>query len=101
MLVASSVSTHVLFNLVLAAGIALALTRTGSPLVVNGGWLIVRFAALVSMVLTVAGAEATVSAARSGWRPTPVQAVSLVGSFGATGILLLIAAYWGLFAFRW
>ncbi len=25
----------------------------------------------------------------------------LVGSFGATGVLLLLAAYWGLFAFRW
>ena len=67
----------------------------------NGGWLVVRLVALVAVVLAVASVDAAVSAARSGWRPTGVQAVSLVGSFGATSILLLIAAYWGLFAFRW
>ncbi len=100
-LAVSGVSTHLLFNLALGAGIALALTQTGSPSVVNGSWLVVRLAALLTVVLAVASVEAMVSAARSGWRPTGVQAVSLVGSFGATSILLLIAAYWGLFAFRW
>ena len=101
-LAVSAISTHFLFNLLLGAGIALALTQTGSPLVVNGGWLVVRLAALLTVVLAVASADAAVSAARNnGWRPTGVQAVSLVGSLGATGVLLLVAAYWGLFAFRW
>ena len=100
-LAVSGISTYLLFNLVLGASIALALTQTGSPLVVNAGWLLVRFAALATVVLAVASVDATVSALRSGWRPTGVQAVSLVGSFGATGVLLLVAAYWGLFAFRW
>jgi hypothetical protein len=68
---------------------------------VNGGWLLVRFTALPSVVLAVACAEAAVSVARDGWRPTGAQAVSLVGSFGATRVLLLIGAYWGLFAVRW
>ena len=95
------ISTHLLFNLILGGSIALALTQTGSSSIVNGGWLLVRFAALVSVALAVASAEAAASAARDGWRPTGAQAVSLFGSFGATGILLLVAAYWGLFAFRW
>ena len=100
-LTVAAISTHLLFNLLLGASIALALTRTHLPLAVNGGWLVVRFAVLVSVVLAVASFDAAVSAARDGWRPTGVQAVSLVGSFGAAGLLLLIAAYWGLFAFRW
>ncbi len=101
-LAVSGISTHLLFNLVLGASIALALTQTGSPLVVNGGWLLVRLAALLTVVLAVASADAAVSAARNnGWRPTGVQAVSLICSFGASGVLLLLASYWGLFAFRW
>jgi uncharacterized protein len=100
-LAVSAISTHLLFNLLLGVSIALALSRTGSPLVVNGGWLVVRFAALVSVALAVASADAAVSAARSGWRPTGAQTASLVGSFCATGVLLLVAAYWGPFAFRW
>ena len=100
-LTVAAISTHLLFNLILGAGIVLALTGSGSPLVVNGGWLVVRLAALVSVALAVASLDAAVSAAREGWRPTGAQAVSLVGSFGATGLLLLIASYWGLFAFRW
>ena len=100
-LAVSGVSTHLLFNLTLGASIVIALTQTGSPLVVNGGWLFVRLVALVNVALAVASPEAVVSAGRDGWRPNGAQAVSLVGSFGATGILLLVAAYWGLFAFRW
>ena len=100
-LAVSAISTHLLFNLFLATGIALALTHTGSSAIVNGGWLVVRLVALATVLPAVASAEAAVSAARDGWRPTGVQAVSLVGSFGATGVLLLVAAYWGLFAFRW
>jgi hypothetical protein len=103
-LAVSGISTHLLFNLVLAAGIAFVLIQTGSltgALVVNGGWLVVRLAALATVVLAVASADAAASAARSGWRPTGAQAASLTGSFAATGILVLIAAYWGLFAFSW
>jgi uncharacterized protein len=55
----------------------------------------------VTVVLAVASVDAAVSATRNGWRPTRIQAMSLVGSFSATGVLLLVAAYWGLFAFRW
>lgn len=98
---ASAISTHLLLNVLLGVTIALAVSWSGSPLVVNGGWLVVRLVALVSVVLAVTSAEAAVSAVRSGWRPTRVQAMSLVGSFGATGVLLLVAAYWDLFALRW
>jgi hypothetical protein len=53
------------------------------------------------VALAVAGADKAASAVLSGWRPTGTQAVSLVGSLGATVMLLLVAAYWGLFALRW
>jgi dienelactone hydrolase len=100
-LAVSGISTHLLFNLVLAASIALALAQVGSPIVASGGWLVVRLGALATVALAVASADAAASAARAGWRPTGAQAASLAGSFSATGILILIAAYWGLFAFRW
>jgi hypothetical protein len=100
-LAVSGISTQLLFNLVLAAGIAFALTQVGSSIVVNGGWLVVRLRALVTVVLAVASAGKAASAVVSGWRPTGVQAVSLVGPLVATVILVLVAAYWGLFALRW
>ena len=100
-LAVSGISTHLLFNLVLAAGIAFALTQVGSSVVVNGAWLVVRLGALVTVVLAVASADKAASAFVSGWRPIGVQAVSLVGSLVATLILLQVAAYWGLFALRW
>ncbi len=92
-LAASAISTHLLFNLVLGAAVALALTNTGSPPVLNGGWAAVRLVALATVALAVASLDAAASAARGGWRPTGAQAASLVGSFGATGVLLLLAAY--------
>ena len=100
-LAVAGISTHLLFNLLLGGSIALALTGSDSSLVVSGGWLLVRFVALATVVVAVVSLEAVVCAARDGRRPTGAQAVSLVGSFGATSVLLLIAAYWGLFAFRW
>lgn len=108
-LAVSAVSTHLLFNAALGAAVALALIQPGSPLgqplvafvVNNGGWAVVRLAALATVALAVAGADKAASAVLSGWRPTGTQAVSLVGSLGATVVLLLVAAYWGLFALRW
>jgi hypothetical protein len=67
----------------------------------NAGWATVRLAALATVVLAVASADKAASAALSGWRPNGTQAASLVGTLGATVILLLVAAYWGLFALRW
>ena len=107
-LAVSAVSTHLLFNAALGAAVALALIQPGSPLgpppvafVVNAGWAVVRLAALATVALAVAGADKAASAVLSGWRPTGTRAVSLVGSLGATVMLLLVAAYWGLFALRW
>jgi hypothetical protein len=100
-LVASAISTHLAFNLVVGAGIALALARTSAPLIVNGGWLVARIAALATVALGVASLDAAVSAIRHAWTPTGAQRVSLVGAFGGTGMLLMIAAHRGLFAPRW
>lgn len=97
----SAIATLLLLAVVLGGGVALSLSGLGSPLVMNGVWLVTRLCALATVTLTTVSVGAVVSAIRKGWRPTGVQAVSLIGSFGATGVLLLVAAYWGLFAFRW
>ena len=107
-LAVSAVATHLLFNLVLGASVALALIQPGSPLgptpvafVANAGWVVVRLAALATVVLAATSAAEAASAVLNGWRPTGAQAASLVGSFGATAILLLVAAHWELLALRW
>lgn len=62
-LAVSGISTHLLFNLVLVASIVLALTQVGSSIVVDSSWLVVRLAALATVVLAVTGVHAAVSAA--------------------------------------
>ena len=103
-LAVSAISTHLLFNLVLCAALAFALTGAG-PLpaasLVDGGWAVVRLAALTTAVLFVATIDASVAALRDGWRPTRTRAASLVGALGAAVVPLSVAAYWGLFAPRW
>ena len=67
----------------------------------DGGWFVVRLAALTALVLEVAAIEAAISSVRAGWRPSPAHAVAVIGVIGATGIILVVDAYMGLFAPRW
>jgi hypothetical protein len=52
-------------------------------------------------VLEVASIEAAISSVGAGWRPSPAHAAGVIGVIGATGIILVVHAYMGVFAPRW
>jgi hypothetical protein len=77
------------------------LLDAGSGPVAHGGWFLVRLAALATLVLEVASVDTAMSSRRAGWRPSPAHAAAVIGVFGATGIVLVVDAYMGVFAPRW
>jgi hypothetical protein len=70
---------------------AFVLLVTGSTPLAGGSWLVVPLGALTALVLEVAALETTVTTFRGGWRPSAAHAAVI----GATGILLVAAAYLG------
>lgn len=67
----------------------------------QAGWLVVRLLAILMLVQTVTTFAAVIGGLRDGWEPTPWQKSVLAGVLGGTALLLLTAAYYGLFAFPW
>lgn len=100
-LAAGGVSSALLTSIVIGLMVAFLLTETGSAAVAQGGWVVVRLAAVTALVLEVAAVDTTISTVRAGWRLSPAQAAAVIGGIGATGVLLLLAAYLGVFAPRW
>jgi uncharacterized protein len=98
---AAGVSSTLLMNLLIGAVVASVLLERGSGPIADGGWFVVRSAAVTALVLEVAAIETTVSSVRAGWRPSRAHAVAVIGVIGATGIVLVVDAYMGLFAPRW
>jgi hypothetical protein len=88
-------------NLLIGLVVASVLLERGSSPIAHGGWFVVRSAALAALVLEVAAIDTTVSSVRAGWRPSRAHAVAVIGVIGATGIVLVVDAYMGLFAPRW
>jgi dienelactone hydrolase len=95
------ISSALLTSLLIGLVTAFVLLETGSEPIASSGWLIVRLGALTALVLEVAAVETSVSTFRAGWRPSAAHAAAVVGVIGATGILLVAAAYLGVFAPRW
>ena len=100
-LAAAGISSAVLTSLLIGVMVAFLLLEAGSGAIAQGGWLVVRLAAVTALALEVAAVDTTVSTVRAGWRPSPTQAAAVIGAIGATGIVLLVAAYLGVFAPRW
>jgi dienelactone hydrolase len=98
---AAGASSTLLMNLLIGLVVASVLLETGSGEVADGGWFVVRLAALTALVLEVASIEAAISSVGAGWRPTRAHAAAVIGVIGATGIILLVDAYMGVFAPRW
>jgi hypothetical protein len=90
-------SLHLLIGLIAV----LALLQSGIPVIVQGAWLVVRLIALLVVVLEVVAIASAMKAIRDGWRPTRVQRATLIGVTGGTALLLLNAAYFGLFSPSW
>jgi len=97
---AAGVGTAVGINV--AIGALVALSFTGGPSWASQGvWAALRLAGVGTAVLTAAAGVAATGAVRDGWRPDATAVASMTGAFGATGLVLLIGAYWDLFAPRW
>jgi uncharacterized protein len=98
---AGGISSAALTSLLIGLVTGFVLLETGSEPIADVSWLVVRLGALTALVLEVAAVETSVSTFRAGWRPSAAHAAAVVGVIGATGILLLAAAYLGVFAPRW
>jgi dienelactone hydrolase len=92
--------TAVGMNVVIGGLVALAYAG-GPSAAAPVAWAALRLAAVGMVVVTAATGVAVTGALRAGWRPSGPARVSLVGASGATGLVLLLGAYWELFAPRW
>ncbi len=95
------ISSAALTSLLIGLVTGFVLLETGSEPIADVSWPIVRLGALTALVLEVAAVETSVSTFRAGWRLSAAHAAAMVGVIGATGILLVAAAYLGIFAPRW
>ncbi|WP_378784346.1 alpha/beta hydrolase family protein [Nonomuraea fastidiosa] len=78
-----------------------SVNQAGAWPAVLAGWLVVRLLAVLMLIQEVTAVAAYVSALREGLQPTRWQYVSVGGVLGGTGLLLVAAAYYGLFSFPW
>jgi dienelactone hydrolase len=78
-----------------------SVNQAGAWPAVLAGWLVVRILAVLMLVQEVTAVAAVVAALREGLRPSRWQHVAIAGGLGGTGLLLVAAAYYGLFSFPW
>ncbi|MGW0805430.1 alpha/beta hydrolase family protein [Nonomuraea sp. NPDC002799] len=78
-----------------------SVNQAGAWPAVLAGWLVVRLLAVLMLIQEVTAVAAFVSALRDGLRPSRWQHVAVAGVLGGNGLLLVAAAYYGLFAFPW
>ncbi|MEU6726229.1 prolyl oligopeptidase family serine peptidase [Nonomuraea wenchangensis] len=78
-----------------------SINQAGAWPAVLAGWLVVRILAVLMLVQEVTAVAAVLSALREGMRPGRWQHVAVAGVLGGTGLLMVAAAYYGLFAFPW
>ncbi|GAA2910628.1 alpha/beta hydrolase [Streptosporangium fragile] len=78
-----------------------SVNQAGAWPAVLAGWLVIRILALLMLLQEVTAVAAVVSGVREGWRPGRSQQVAIAGVLGGTGLLLVAAAYYGLFALPW
>ncbi|WP_214319929.1 alpha/beta hydrolase family protein [Nonomuraea sediminis] len=78
-----------------------AVNQAGAWPAVLAGWLVVRVLAVLMLIQEVTAVAAVVAALREGMLPGRGQHVAIAGVLGGTGLLLVVAAYYGLFSFPW
>lgn len=78
-----------------------SVNQAGAWPAVQAGWLVVRLLAVVMLVQEVTTFAAVLGGLHDGWEPTPWQKAVLTGVLGGTALLLVTAAYYGLYAFPW
>ncbi|MBO3747901.1 alpha/beta hydrolase [Streptosporangiaceae bacterium NEAU-GS5] len=78
-----------------------SVNQAGAWPAVQAGWLVIRVLAVVMLAQEVSAAAAVIRGLHDGWQPSRWQKVTLTGVLGGTGLLLVAAAYYGLFALPW
>ncbi|TMR89982.1 alpha/beta hydrolase family protein [Nonomuraea basaltis] len=78
-----------------------SINQAGAWPAVLAGWLVVRALAVLMLIQEVTAVAAFVSALREGMLPSRWQHVAVAGVLGGTGLLMVAAAYYGLFSFPW
>ncbi|MFI7698660.1 alpha/beta hydrolase family protein [Nonomuraea sp. NPDC049480] len=78
-----------------------SINQAGAWPAVLAGWLVVRALAVLMLIQEVTAVAAFVSALREGMQPSRWQHVAVAGVLGGTGLLMVAAAYYGLFSFPW
>ncbi|MFI7614681.1 alpha/beta fold hydrolase [Nonomuraea terrae] len=78
-----------------------SVNQAGAWPAVLAGWLVVRLLAVLMLIQEVTAVAAYVSALREGLQPSRWQYVTVGGVLGGTGLLMVAAAYYGLFSFPW
>lgn len=76
-------------------------TQVGSWIVTGSLWWAIRIVGIVTVATWVITAATLVRFRREGWRPSRSQWWHIGGVLFASGLIILVAAYWGLFALSW
>ncbi|GAA3023776.1 alpha/beta hydrolase family protein [Streptosporangium longisporum] len=76
-----------------------SVNQAGAWPAVLAGWLVIRILALLMLLQEVTGVAAVIEGLREGWQPSRPQSLAVAGALGGTGLLLVAAAYYGLFSF--
>ncbi|WP_345513427.1 alpha/beta hydrolase family protein [Phytohabitans houttuyneae] len=97
----SSTATFIGLWVYIGLLVGLGYTRNGSAVLFHAGWGVLRFAALGAVVLAVLATRELIVARADGWSATGAQRATLAVSLGTSAVLLLTAAYWGLYGPRW
>ncbi|MFC4531662.1 alpha/beta hydrolase family protein [Sphaerisporangium dianthi] len=78
-----------------------SVNQAGAWPAVLAGWLVVRVLAILMLVQEVTTVAAVVAALREGWEPGRWQRFALAAVLGGTAMLMVTAAYYGLFGIPW
>jgi dienelactone hydrolase len=78
-----------------------SVNQAGAWPAVLSGWLVVRVLAILMLVQEVSGVATVAAALREGWEPSRWQRFTVAAVLGGTALLLLTAAYYGLFGMPW
>ncbi|MET8144463.1 prolyl oligopeptidase family serine peptidase [Sphaerisporangium sp. NPDC005288] len=78
-----------------------SVNQAGAWPAVLAGWLVVRVLAVLMLVQEVTTVAALIAALRDGWEPGRWQRFALAAVLGGTALLMVTAAYYGLFGIPW
>ncbi|RJL31686.1 alpha/beta hydrolase family protein [Bailinhaonella thermotolerans] len=97
----SGVAFIVAFLGFIATVVLFSIHQAGSFVGLHLGWITLRGTTLLMLVLQVTTVAAVIEGLREGWRLSRRQYLAVLGPVGGTGLLMLAASYYGLYAYPW